>query len=155
MQRFAKFKKILWSGFRATLNFRSRDELPAWIAYTFHLIAAPYYIFWQPDDRFRVESIKTILSDDKHDKMQRFAKFKKILWSGFRTTLNFRSREEPPAWITYTFHLIAAPYYIFWQPDDRFRVESIKTILSDAVFARWRRRAKRLKSPSREESREV
>ena len=27
---------------------------------------------------------------DKHDKMQRFRKFKKILWSGFRAILNLR-----------------------------------------------------------------
>ena len=27
---------------------------------------------------------------DKHNKMQRFAKFKKILWGGFRATLNLR-----------------------------------------------------------------
>ena len=40
------------------------------------MLGDPYFLF---------------LNYDKHDKMQLVAKFKKILWSGFRATLNVRN----------------------------------------------------------------
>ena len=44
---------------------------------------------------------------DKHDKTQLLAKFKKILYMGFRATLNFRK-----------FKMALNPLYIFWETCD-------------------------------------